>query len=103
MSERKRYLAYNERIGDMDALVIVDEDDVSSAYERRYLQYPSRKEALLDFMAIHWAWEIDEEIVKRIKGDPMGEKEREEKRAIRETVSGPSFQMVFDGPPRDEQ
>ena len=60
-----RYLRYNEQHEDGDKLMRVSVEEAvatqrSRAYSVRQYTYESDEEALLDFIAVNWAWYEDE-------------------------------------------
>ena len=60
-----RYLLYNEQHEDGDRQIRVSVDEAvatqrSKAYSVRQYVYESDEEALLDFIAVNWAWYEDQ-------------------------------------------
>lgn len=60
-----RYLLYNEQREDGDKLIRVSAEEAAArqrarAYSVRQYVYESDEEALLDFIAVNWAWYEDE-------------------------------------------
>ena len=60
-----RYLLYNEQHEDGDKLIRVSAEEAvatqkARAYRIRQYVYESDEEALLDFIAVNWAWYEDQ-------------------------------------------